>query len=179
MLSLSLCMVLSLCIGFLRCSDGKGSACNMGEPGSISGLRKSSEEGNATHSSTLTWKIPWMEEPGRLPSMGLQRRLLFVPNAWTLWGFISSLSQKFHELDNKVYQHFKMRQKVRYSSTSKLQLELVAPKACPCSVILLSYMCFLLFDYLFVISVLFKVLLSSQAVIKMWQFTLKKSLLNL
>ena len=26
----------------------------------------------ATHSSTLTWKIPWMEEPGRLQSMGSQ-----------------------------------------------------------------------------------------------------------
>ena len=25
------------------------------------------------HSSTLAWKIPWMEEPGRLQSMGLQR----------------------------------------------------------------------------------------------------------
>ena len=24
----------------------------------------------ATHSSTLAWKIPWMEEPGRLRSMG-------------------------------------------------------------------------------------------------------------
>ena len=27
----------------------------------------------ATHSSTIAWKIPWMEEPGRLQSMGLQR----------------------------------------------------------------------------------------------------------
>ena len=27
----------------------------------------------ATHSSILVWKIPWMEEPGRLQSMGLQR----------------------------------------------------------------------------------------------------------
>ena len=27
----------------------------------------------ATHSSTLAWKIPWMEEPGRLQSIGLQR----------------------------------------------------------------------------------------------------------
>ena len=27
----------------------------------------------ATHSSTLAWKIPWMEEPGRLLSMGLLR----------------------------------------------------------------------------------------------------------
>ena len=27
----------------------------------------------ATHSSTLAQKIPWMEEPGRLQSMGLLR----------------------------------------------------------------------------------------------------------
>ena len=27
----------------------------------------------ATQSSILAWKIPWMVEPGRLPSMGLQR----------------------------------------------------------------------------------------------------------
>ena len=27
----------------------------------------------ATHSSALAWKIPWMEEPGRLQSMGPQR----------------------------------------------------------------------------------------------------------
>ena len=31
------------------------------------------EEEMATHSSILTWKIPWIEEPGRLQSMGLQR----------------------------------------------------------------------------------------------------------
>ena len=24
----------------------------------------------ATHSSTLSWKMPWMEDPGRLQSMG-------------------------------------------------------------------------------------------------------------
>ena len=27
----------------------------------------------ATHCSTLAWKIPWTEEPGRLQSMGSQR----------------------------------------------------------------------------------------------------------
>ena len=27
----------------------------------------------ATHSSILAWRISWMEEPGRLQSMGLQR----------------------------------------------------------------------------------------------------------
>ena len=31
------------------------------------------EKAMATHSSTLAWKIPWTEEPGRLQSMGLQR----------------------------------------------------------------------------------------------------------
>ena len=31
------------------------------------------EEEMAPHSSTLAWKIPWMEEPGRLQSMGSQR----------------------------------------------------------------------------------------------------------
>ena len=31
------------------------------------------EKETAAHSSTLAWKIPWMEEPGRLQSMGLWR----------------------------------------------------------------------------------------------------------
>ena len=31
------------------------------------------EKEMATHSSILSWRIPWTEEPGGLPSMGLQR----------------------------------------------------------------------------------------------------------
>ena len=31
------------------------------------------EEGMATHSSVLAWRILWTEEPGRLQSMGSQR----------------------------------------------------------------------------------------------------------
>ena len=31
------------------------------------------EKEMAIHSSTLAWKIPWTEEPGRLRSMGSQR----------------------------------------------------------------------------------------------------------
>ena len=31
------------------------------------------EKEMATHSSTLAWKIPWTEEPGRLQPTGLQR----------------------------------------------------------------------------------------------------------
>ena len=34
----------------------------------------------ATHSSTLAWRIPWMEEPGGLQSMGLQRVKMGVYN---------------------------------------------------------------------------------------------------
>jgi len=32
------------------------------------------KEGIATHSSILTWEIPWTEEPSRLQPMGLQKR---------------------------------------------------------------------------------------------------------
>ena len=31
------------------------------------------EKEMAIHSSTIAWKIPWTEKPGRLQSMGLQR----------------------------------------------------------------------------------------------------------
>ena len=36
-------------------------------------LDGNSEKAVTTHSSTLAWKIPWMEEPGRLQSMGSRR----------------------------------------------------------------------------------------------------------
>ena len=51
-------------------SDGKASAYNAGDLGSIPGSGRYPGEGMATHSSTLAWKIPWTEEPGRLQSMG-------------------------------------------------------------------------------------------------------------
>ena len=31
------------------------------------------ERGMATHSNILAWRIPWIEEPGKLSSMGSQR----------------------------------------------------------------------------------------------------------
>ena len=36
-------------------------------------LVKATEKAMAAHSSTLAWKIPWTEEPGRLQSMGSRR----------------------------------------------------------------------------------------------------------
>ena len=51
----------------------KASAYNAGDPGSILGQEDPLEKEMAAHSSTLAWKIPWTEEPGRLQSMGSQR----------------------------------------------------------------------------------------------------------
>ena len=59
-------------MGFPGISDGKESACNAVDQGSIPGLGRSPGEGNG-YSSILAWRIPWTEEPGRLQSMGSQR----------------------------------------------------------------------------------------------------------
>ena len=37
------------------------------------GLEDPLEEGMATHSSILAWRVPWTEEPGGLQSIGSQR----------------------------------------------------------------------------------------------------------
>ena len=54
------------------------SACNAGGLGSIPGPGNPLEKEMATHSSILAWRIPWIEEPGRLQSAGSQR----VGNDW-------------------------------------------------------------------------------------------------
>ena len=41
-------------------------------PPTNAGDSDSLEKKMPTHSSILTWEIPWAEEPGRLQSMGLQ-----------------------------------------------------------------------------------------------------------
>ena len=62
-----------LCMGFSHGFNCKESACNMGDPGSIPESGNPLKEEMATHSSILTWTIPWTEEPSRLQSMGWQR----------------------------------------------------------------------------------------------------------
>ena len=57
-------------MGFPGGSDGKESACNAGDLGQEDPLEKEM----ATHSSILAWRIPWIKEPDRLQSMGLQVR---------------------------------------------------------------------------------------------------------
>ena len=60
---------ISMCL--INGSDGKESACNAGDPGSILSWEDPLEKETATHSSILAWRIPWTEEPDRLQSMGL------------------------------------------------------------------------------------------------------------
>ena len=54
-------------------SDSKESACNVGDPGSITGSGRSPRKGNGNplHYSCLDY--PMDEETGELQSMGLQR----------------------------------------------------------------------------------------------------------
>ena len=49
------------------------SAGDKRDAGSMPGSGRSLKEGMATHSSILTWRIPWTEKPGGLQSIGSQR----------------------------------------------------------------------------------------------------------
>ena len=60
-----LCLVF-FSMNLLVSSEGKESACNAGDPGSIPGSGRSLEKGMATYSSILAWRILWMEESGEL-----------------------------------------------------------------------------------------------------------------
>ena len=53
-------------------SDDKVSTYNWETQFQSLGLEDRLEKEMATHSSTLVWKIPWMEEPGGLQPMGSQ-----------------------------------------------------------------------------------------------------------
>ena len=54
-------------------SDGKESACNVGDLGSIPGLGRSPERGQGNHSSVLAWRIPMNREVWRAAVHGVAR----------------------------------------------------------------------------------------------------------
>ena len=54
------------------------------------------EKATAPHSSTLAWKIPWMEEPARLQSMGSQSRTQLSDCTFTF---------HFHALEKEMATH--------------------------------------------------------------------------
>ena len=55
-------------------SEGKESTCSAGDSGSIYGSGNPLENGMATHSNYLAWRIPWTEEPGGLQSIRSERQ---------------------------------------------------------------------------------------------------------
>ena len=60
----------SLCVS----SDGKESACNVGDLGAIPGLGRSPADGNGDpFPCVLVWRLPWTQETGELQSTGWQR----------------------------------------------------------------------------------------------------------
>ena len=54
-------------------SVGKEAACNAGDWVQFLDQEDPLEKEMATHSSILSWEIPWTEEPGGLQSMESQR----------------------------------------------------------------------------------------------------------
>ena len=60
-------------MGFPGGSDGKASACKVGDLGSIPESGRTPGEGSGNLLQYSCWKIPWMKEPGGLQSMGSQR----------------------------------------------------------------------------------------------------------
>ena len=61
-----------LLVGIPGDSEDKESACNAGDLSQSLSWEDLLEKEMATPSSTLAWKIPWTEEPGRLQSRGSQ-----------------------------------------------------------------------------------------------------------
>ena len=66
-------MLLSYILSFPGGSVVKNPFVNAGDVGSIPGSQDPLEKETATHSSILTWRIPWTEESGRLQSMESQK----------------------------------------------------------------------------------------------------------
>jgi len=64
-------------MGFPGGASGKVPACQCRRPLEMRvqslGWEEPLEEGTATHSSILAWRIPWTEETGSLQSIALQR----------------------------------------------------------------------------------------------------------
>ena len=92
-------ILLSRCFGCMKGfpggSDGKGSACNVGDLGWKDPL----EKGMDTQSAILAWRIPWTEEPGMLQSLGSRR----VGHNWAsnTFGCMMAAKWESHTYDDK------------------------------------------------------------------------------
>ena len=66
--------------GFPGGSEGKASACNAGDLGSIPRSGRSLEKEMATHSGTFAWRIQWMEEPSVSSIHGVSKSQTWLSN---------------------------------------------------------------------------------------------------
>ena len=87
LLFISLFITVCLFIGFPGGAVGKEPTCNAGGAGDSGSICGSLEEGMATPSCILAWRVLWAEEPGGLQSTALQRG-----HDWNDWAhlFITS-----------------------------------------------------------------------------------------
>ena len=60
----------------------------------------------ATHSSILAWKIPWMEKPGRLQSMGSQSQIRLSDFTFTIYRRVMAMTLKILGLQAMIHIHF-------------------------------------------------------------------------
>ena len=98
------------------------------------------EEGMATGSSLLAWRIPWTEEPGGLQSMGLQR----IRHDWSNWAhmhkevvgclFARSISSNIFSIIDQLsvfgqdsFQHMRH---IRFLTCKMLNLKLLGSRVC-------------------------------------------------
>ena len=98
------------------------------------------EEGMATRSSLLAWRIPWTEEPGGLQSIGLQR----IRHDWSNWAHmhkevigylfarsisynISSIIDRLSVFGQDSFQHMRH---IRFLICKMLNLKLLGSRVC-------------------------------------------------
>ena len=68
------------------------------DAGSIPGSERSPGDGMATHSIFLAWRIPWIEQPGRLQSMGSPRVRHDWASEHTQWNLLQKEWKPFSEV---------------------------------------------------------------------------------
>ena len=75
----------------------------------------------ATHSSTIAWRIPWTEQPGRLQSMGSQKVRHDCPTFTFTFHFLMSMSEV--SLSLLCFKRNSATQKAPSCQTSSLTLD--------------------------------------------------------
>ena len=104
-------------MGLSRWLSGKESACQAEMRVRSPGQKDPLEEGMATHSSILTWKIPWTEEPGGLWSTGSTKSQRWLSGWTTETGLVSNSYLKCRQLMRMKIRHCQSKDQMTVNST--------------------------------------------------------------